>query len=271
MIEQRQEATDHRDAAPRLGKADLHMHTTLSDGIHTVEKVLEYVQQETDLDIIAVTDHDNFKGGLLAREIAARRNYRFEVVLGAEITTRQGHLLCYFFDDSGYRGNYKMYKPVEEVVHDVLDAGGLCVAPHALSWLTLSLGEGSINKLFELKLPLSAIETMNPSIAARVSNKKVREMNRAVWHLPEVGNSDSHAAHLVGSSYTAFAGNTAADLEQAMRDGTTAAMGEFWSVRQHTDIAAANLVRSWLLLPASHVRRGVNNMLGRGEEQEQRR
>ncbi len=261
----------HDTDPPRLGKADLHMHTTLSDGIHTVEKMLEYVQHQTDLDVIAITDHDNFKGGLLAREIAAKRNYRFEVVLGAEITTRQGHLLCYFFDDSLYRGNYKMYKPVEEVVYDVLDAGGLCTAPHALSWLTLSLGEGSINKLFALNLPLSAIETMNPSIAARVSNKKVRQMNRDLWHLPEVGNSDSHAAHLVGSSYTAYPGHTAADLQTAMRTGATQARGEFWSVRQHTDIAAANLVRSWLLLPASHVKRGVDNMLGRGGSDRERR
>ncbi len=253
------------------GKADLHIHTTHSDGIHDLERVLRYVEEQTDLDVIAITDHDNFKGSLLARELAAKRNYRFQVVLGAEITTRQGHLLCYFFDDSQFRGDYKMYKPVETVVSDVLEAGGYCVAPHALSWLTLSLGEASINKLIALKLPLSAVEAMNPSIAARVSNKQVRALNQSTWHLAEVGNSDAHATQHIAHAYTLFPGSTAVELEQAIQAKTTQAAGAFMNAGQHLEIAGANIVRSWFLLPASHLRRGASNLLKGDKTKNQRR
>jgi len=79
-----------------VGKADLHLHTTVSDGLVTVERLLEYVEHETDLDVIAVTDHEDALGGLRARELAAKRGYRVEVIPGAEVTTLQGHLLALF-------------------------------------------------------------------------------------------------------------------------------------------------------------------------------
>src|SRR5438874_11379289 len=77
-----------------VGKADLHLHTTVSDGMASVAALLEYVEQQTDLDVIAVTDHEDAAGGLRAQELAAKHRYRFEVVPGAEITTRHGHVLA---------------------------------------------------------------------------------------------------------------------------------------------------------------------------------
>lgn len=83
-----------------MSKADLHIHTRVSDGLATVDRVLAYVQEETDLDVIALTDHEDATGGLRARELAAKHNYRFEVVVGAEVTTLQGHLLALFIESA---------------------------------------------------------------------------------------------------------------------------------------------------------------------------
>ena len=45
-----------------MGKADLHIHTRVSDGMATIEQVLEYAEQRTELDVIAVTDHEDVAG-----------------------------------------------------------------------------------------------------------------------------------------------------------------------------------------------------------------
>src|SRR5919206_5311359 len=66
-----------------LGKADFHMHTSLNDGTATVREVLDYVRDKTDLDVVAITDHDRLTGSYQALDMA--NEYRFEVVPGSEV------------------------------------------------------------------------------------------------------------------------------------------------------------------------------------------
>ncbi len=85
------ETAGNASASPmRTGRADLHMHTSVGDGLSSVPEILTYVEQETDLDMIAITDHDDVRAALDARDLAARRGGRIEVIPGTEITTRQG-------------------------------------------------------------------------------------------------------------------------------------------------------------------------------------
>jgi predicted metal-dependent phosphoesterase TrpH len=56
-------------------KADIHVHTTYSDGHADVDEVLEHAAQYTDLRVIAITDHDTIEGALEARR--ARRTTRW--------------------------------------------------------------------------------------------------------------------------------------------------------------------------------------------------
>ena len=44
------------------------MHTRASDGLMSARAVVEYVEHHTDLDVIAVTDHDETRSALEARE-----------------------------------------------------------------------------------------------------------------------------------------------------------------------------------------------------------
>src|SRR3982750_1715147 len=93
-------STAHEQSRPgkphRIGKADLHIHTSLGDGLASVQQIFEYVENYTDLDIIAITDHDDIRGAMQALELVEKRKSRFKVVPGNEITTRQGHLLALF-------------------------------------------------------------------------------------------------------------------------------------------------------------------------------
>ncbi len=47
---------------PRWGRADLHMHTTASDGWPTPTQLVEHAARRAGLDVIAITDHDTIEG-----------------------------------------------------------------------------------------------------------------------------------------------------------------------------------------------------------------
>src|SRR5215831_16058562 len=68
--------------AEKLGRADLHIHSTYSDGIPTIEQILKHTELHTDLDVIAITDHNIIDSSLRARDLWARASYRFEFVVG---------------------------------------------------------------------------------------------------------------------------------------------------------------------------------------------
>jgi predicted metal-dependent phosphoesterase TrpH len=85
------------------GRADLHTHTTCSDGAYTPSQVVELARR-SGLSAVALTDHDTTAG--LAEAMVAAAGV-VEVVPGVELTARHGgaivHILGYFFrpDDAG--------------------------------------------------------------------------------------------------------------------------------------------------------------------------
>ncbi len=82
-----------------MGKADLHIHTTASDGNSTPAEIVERAI-DLKLEIISITDHDTISGLEEATEAAADKD--IEIMPGAEITAsfndREAHLLAYGFD-----------------------------------------------------------------------------------------------------------------------------------------------------------------------------
>src|SRR5260370_21658675 len=79
---------------PARGRADLHMHTTASDGWPAPHELVDYASA-TSLDVIAVTDHDTIEGALRAADHAARRS-KVQVVIGEEVSSRDGHIVALF-------------------------------------------------------------------------------------------------------------------------------------------------------------------------------
>src|SRR5262245_11837376 len=82
---------------PAADRADLHLHSTASDGLYTPTQVAE-LGRRCLLKAIALTDHDTLAGLEEARRAAGT----LEVIAGVEITTRfdgrELHLLGYFVD-----------------------------------------------------------------------------------------------------------------------------------------------------------------------------
>ncbi len=255
-----EEASPEGPSAIKWGKADLHMHTSLGDGLASVEQIFEFVENHTDLDVIAITDHDDIRGARKALDLAAKKKWRFQVIPGNEITTRQGHLLALFVTCE-----FPMLRSLEASMEAVYKAGGLAIAPHPLSWLTTSIREKALLLQHTTRLPFHGIETFNPSYAGRVAHIRVKELNATVLNLPEFGGSDAHANSMIGRGFTMFPGCTIEDLRRAIDEKTTVAGGTFMNFPDHAAIAAPNLWKSMIVHPTFKVKRAVVRRL-RGDK-----
>jgi predicted metal-dependent phosphoesterase TrpH len=202
-----------------MGKADLHVHTSHSDGMADVPALLAYVESRTDLDIVAVTDHDDIRGALAAREAWARGTYRFEVAPGMEVTTIEGHVLALFIE-----APVPCLRGLEETLAAIHRLGGLAIIPHPLTWLTRGLGERHIRRVLASDrdgVHFDGIELTNGTPAGRHGARKAKALNDRDLHLAEAGGSDAHFLQAVGAGYTEFPGRTPGDLRQAISDHTT--------------------------------------------------
>jgi predicted metal-dependent phosphoesterase TrpH len=230
-----------------LGRADMHLHTLYSDGTASVQALLDHVGHATQLDLVAVTDHERIDGALRAREIHAAGDYPFELVVGEEITTRRGHVLALFITE-----RIPALRPLPETLERIHDQGGIAIAAHPMAPLTPSLGEASLRWSRAAPDPrhrLDAIELMNPSTAGRARRVARDRLNADVLRLPAVGNSDAHVLEGVGSAWTWFPGSTAADYRAAIANGSTRPDGAYWSHLHNVDV-----YRRQLRAKARHLR-----------------
>lgn len=249
-----------------LGKADLHIHSGAGDGVASVSEIVEYVEHETDLDLIAITDHDLIDGALDARDMVAKGNYRFEFIVGMEITTLEGHLLAY-----GLEKPIRMLSPLARTIQQVREQGGFCVVPHPTSWLTRSVGYRGLRRVMEDErsdVILKGLEIVNPTLAGRVIYQRVLSLNREQWHLAELGGSDAHSLEFIGSGHTLFPGKSAADFRRALEEKTTQAGGRFLNLQDHRrlmSIAGEQMLKSLVVMPCQHLKRAIDS-LKKGEQ-----
>lgn len=82
-------------------KIDLHIHTTYSDGTFSPEQVVD-TALECNLDVIALTDHDNILSHKIAQDYVKEKGCKLEIIPGVEINTiykgYEVHILGYFMD-----------------------------------------------------------------------------------------------------------------------------------------------------------------------------
>jgi predicted metal-dependent phosphoesterase TrpH len=223
---------------------------------------LEYVEHKTDLDLIAITDHDMFDGADAARELAARRHYRFSVLTGMEVTTIEGHLLALGIDKP-----VRSLQPLDRTIAQVHEQGGLVVVPHPMSWLIRSVGRRGIMRIHNGRddcIYFDGIEVMNPSFAGQVTSTQADLLNQQVLHLASTGGSDAHTLNMIGTGVTNFVGTTDTDLMNSLRSRLTSAGGHFWTreeLRELARIGPRQMLQSLVILPGRHIRRAARRIL----------
>lgn len=207
-------------------KADTHIHTTYSDGLMSPEETVEIIANETNLGVIAITDHNTAEGAFVAQAYACRQTPHLEVIIGQEISTQEGDVVGLFLKSS-----LPKFKTAAAAIEAIHRQGGLAVAVHPFCrWSTFNNMKGVGRKIFEL--PLDAIEARNGFPTNILSNPLASWLNRTRGQsLPELGGSDSHTPFTVGQALTWFPGRSAADLRWAIESGTVRAGGTLWTPR----------------------------------------
>ena len=202
----------------RRGLADLHLHTSCSDGWPSPEEVVDHVTLETDLDVIAITDHDTIEGALRAADHSERVG-GVSVIVGEEVSSRQGHILGLFLERR-VRPGLSAAATVDEIHRQ----GGLAIAAHPF-WRTERIAErlgGPIHGVGWLaaELAFDAVEVENSSPGLGLSNVLAHRLADASA-LTAVGGSDAHILEALGKSATSFPGMTPRALRSAIERGST--------------------------------------------------
>lgn len=217
-----------------MGFADLHLHTTHSyDGTCSVAAVLKYVADYTDINVVAVTDHNSINGNEEAQRLAP--DYGLQVIPGCEISTSDGHLLALFI---------RKFIPPRLSLVETLDRlgeqGGVAIAPHPGARGTSALSFEVIRQALDdadLRSVLVGIEAYNGGLVYTDQNDYV-EARAAQFPLAQCGNSDAHMLEMIGQGKTWFPGNSVTELVKALRTGDT-------RVSKHRTLSNARLLGSY--------------------------
>jgi predicted metal-dependent phosphoesterase TrpH len=189
-------------------KIDLHTHTLCSkDSCNQYDRIIEAVQR-AGLDGIAVTDHNEFRGGLELQQRAP-----FIVIAGEEIKTNRGEIIGLFLTERIAPG----LDPLE-TVERIHDQGGLAYVPHPFDEVR---GSRIARDALDIVAPhIDFLEVFNARNALPRFNQ--RALDYAQQHSLLAGaGSDSHTYGEYGHAYVDVpAFSTAGEFRQSMTQGT---------------------------------------------------
>jgi len=214
-----------------ISLADLHMHTTASDGMLSPQALvnavllLQHKMKEPVLRVIAITDHDTLAGAWTALEFqrALHAEAELQIIPGAEISSADGHIIAL-----NIRKNIAKRLSAAATIDAIHDQGGLAIAAHPYGYFPLIKALKGIKALIAdpvVGRAMDAVEVCNANPTEALNNHFTRWVNRSHLRRPEVGGSDSHFLSAVARTGTLFPGGTADDLMRAIREGTTRAVG----------------------------------------------
>jgi predicted metal-dependent phosphoesterase TrpH len=201
-------------------KADLHIHSVHSDGLATVPEILRYVSENTDLRVIAITDHNTIEGALLASSMA-HRYPGLEVVVGEEITSKWGHILGLFLTEDVPAG-----LSAAETIARIEAQDGVAIIAHPFAnrafgpWGLKSLGKRIGDVAFR------AMEVYNSSPYLVYANRLAAKAFAGGQGWAATGGSDAHVLKAIGRGHTLFRGETAADLRRSLDELETRACAD---------------------------------------------
>ncbi len=177
----------------RALKADLHVHSTHSDGLDPVELVLESAL-EKGLDVISITDHNTFAGSKAAAKYIKEKGLDLVLIFGNEV---RAHYLGKLFDVLILCPEY----PGEDWPRDALrlydwaeKRNCLYVPAHPFDERRFGCGK----LLYDIDS--HAIEVWNaraPKLLNEEALRTARELGK-----PGIANSDAHEAKQVATAFS---------------------------------------------------------------------
>lgn len=222
--------------------ADLHLHTTGSDGLLQPQEWLP-AAQERRISVLGIMDHDHLE--TVRRWKAADPDGTAHVIPGVEISAR-GRIVHVgvLFPEEIPAVIPPRDTPLLEIMRWARDVpGSLVILVHPLP----GLWRHQLRRLARAGLLPDAVESRFPFGG---QGRRTAGLERAAreYQLAVLGSSDSHLAPgQIGTQATLFPGSTAEDLVTAIRERRTVAVARPQAVRAPGSVVALQSLYSWLL------------------------
>jgi hypothetical protein len=202
-----------------LGKAILHIHTTFSDGLATVDEILDEVERNSDIDVVGFTDHDDVRAHAAALAWKARHpGSRVQPLWGCEVTIWGfKHLLAYFFEPPYPTVPWRKFQPLRKAVGAIHDAGGRVVIPHVDAFW-VGMGRKRMLRIAQ-DLGILGYELLTPVPGGRRAEDSLREWVKDS-PLAAVGGSDAHHLEDLYQVVIEFPGRSVSEFRAALVAGT---------------------------------------------------
>jgi len=162
-------------------RADLHIHSEYShDSSSKIGRILK-VAREKGLDIIAITDHEEFEGANIAEKLVKD----ILIIKGQEINTEFGDVIGLFLKKKIDSKNFK------GVIKEIRSQKGLVVLPHPAQFHILI--EDVVNNV-------DIIESFNSRIGKE--ENKMGQLLAEKLKKPFIAGSDAHFLFEIGNGVT---------------------------------------------------------------------
>jgi predicted metal-dependent phosphoesterase TrpH len=202
-----------------LGKAIIHLHSTFSDGMATVDELLDEVEGNSDIDIVGITDHDDCRSFAAAADWKARHpNSRVQAIWGTEITAfRFTHVLAFKMTPPFPTTVPRKFLALSRTVRALRDLGCYVVVPHVDAPM---VGMGRRRLVREAhRLGIFGFELMTPYFTSLESLPELEAIGNRCGLLA-LGGSDAHFTEDLYRVVLKFPGRTVSDFEQSWRERT---------------------------------------------------
>ena len=158
-----------------------HVHTNFSDG--NFYKFIIRVALKKRIDVIAITDHNSFKGYEFcvryAKDCSRRNKGEIFILPAEEIGCKEGDVLAYGISEEIKKGR------VAETIDIIHDQGGLAVMAHPFN-VSTSVSTGTAKKN-----AFDGIEVVNYTNIG-FFQRLAQNFAKAMPHLFQIGGGDSH-------------------------------------------------------------------------------
>ena len=198
--------------------ADLHLHTNKSDGHLGPHQIVDLAVKARRINTIAITDHDKIQPAAEAKEYGLKYSLPLDVVVGAEISTSDGHLLGLFLEHDVPSRN-----SAEWTIKEIHRQGGLAIAAHPLFKRVESFTEDNLRALMDNPDPevhLDGYEVYNAGVNtySDTANAEAKEtyLKYEGQMGAAIGSTDMHY-FIIGRGLTGYKG----ELHDAIKSRQT--------------------------------------------------
>jgi len=173
--------------SPNSIKTLLHVHTDYSfDSNISVPALAEFAVSRC-FECVSVTDHDTIDGALRLRDTTNIR-----VIVGEEISTRDGHLIGLFLEQHVSPG-----RSARDTALAIRDQGGLVFVPHPF---VRAMGCGLLDAVWEIADLVDAVEVCNAQNLYATADRRAQHFADKTGVVPFVG-ADSHSLASIAPCY----------------------------------------------------------------------